>query len=175
LYQDSLIGAVTQWYVGPIIATRHANGRDWWVLAFEANSPKYFSFLLDPDGIRLHHAGEVDSIIKEGLGQAAFSPLGNYVARMDAITIDEGQYLTLYSFDRCDGDLVRLETMHMETGFFTGAAFSPSEQYLYGTENERLFQWDLWADDIAASQTLVDTFDGFVQPGWFVMNSLVAR
>ena len=168
LYQDSLIGPYHKWYTGTISATRHANGRDWWITSFEADSPGYYSYLLDPQGIRLDHQGNVDRIVKEGLGQAAFSSQGNYLARLDAITTNEGQYITLYSFDRCAGDFQILETFHNPVaGIFTGVAFSPSERYLYGDDNDHLWQWDLWAEDIAASQTLVDTFDGFIQPGWF--------
>ena len=169
LYKDSLIWSRHQWFNGTISACRHANGRDWWLITFEADSPIYYSFTLDPVGLRLDHTGEVDTLVREGLGQAAISPLGNYLARMDATTFDEGQFITLYAFDRCNGDLQRISTLHTEAGYFTGVAFSPSERYLYGDDNTHLWQWDLWADNIAASQTLVDTFDGFVQPGWFVM------
>ncbi|HEX5112242.1 MAG TPA: T9SS type A sorting domain-containing protein, partial [Saprospiraceae bacterium] len=87
-----------------------------------------------------------------------------------AISSVEGQYITLYSFDRCSGDLMRMNTFHTSNGLFTGVAFSPSEQYLYADDNTHLWQWDLLADDIAASQTLVDTFDGFIQPGWLIMD-----
>lgn len=158
-----------EWYNGDIIATRHANGRDWWVVTFEENSARYFSYLLDPGGIALHHEGTVDSIIRTGLGQSVFSPLGNYMARMDAISFDEGQFVTLLSFDRCMGTLRRLHTLQLENAPFTGLAFSSNERLLYADSREHLWQWDLWADDIPASQTLIDTFDGFVQPGWFEM------
>ena len=168
LYKDSLIGS-HEYYSGTLIATRHANGRDWWIVAFEGNGKEYFSYLLDPEGIRLQLQGEIDVEMKDGVGQAAFSGGGNYIVRMDAVTLNEGQYITLFSFDRCSGEIERLETFHTEAGYFTGGAFSPSEQYLYADDNSHLWQWDLWADDIKASQVLVDTFDGFVQPGWFGM------
>lgn len=169
IYKDSLIQSYHKWYSGPITATKHANGRDWWVTVFEADGSGYFSHLLGPDGINLEHEGDVDILVKDGLGQAAFSNQGNYLARMDAITLNEGQYITLFSFDRCTGDFVHKETFQTAAGFFTGVAFSPSERYLYADDNTHLWQWDLWAEDIVASQTLVDTFDGFVQPGWFKM------
>ncbi len=169
LFQDSLFAPILQWYKGSIIATRHANGRDWWIITFEIDSPNYFAFLLTDKGIKLDHEGNVSEIIQYGLGQAAFSANGNYLARMDAITLDEGQYISLFRFDRCTGVLEDLGKFHTEAGYFTGVAFSPSERYLYADDNLHLWQWDLLADDIAVSQTLVDTFDGFVQPGWFQM------
>lgn len=167
IYKDSIITPFPAWYSGPIIATRHANGRDWWIVNFEANSSRYYSYILNPQGIHLYKAGNIDSLVKNGLGQTVFSNDGNYIARMDAITFDEGQYITLCSFDRCNGNIERIETLHTPAGYFTGVAFSPNDRYLYGDYATHLWQWDIWADDIAASQTLVDTFDGFIQPGWF--------
>jgi len=170
MYKDSLIGPKHKWFTGSVNATRHANGRDWWIEAFEEDSPRYYSFLLNPDGISLDHTGEVDIPILEGVGDNSFSSHGNYFARMDANSTIYGQNVTLYSFDRCSGDFNRIATINNpEAGFFTGVSFSPSEQYLYADDNSHLWQWDLKAQDIAASQTLVDTFDGFIQPGWFGM------
>jgi hypothetical protein len=160
-----------QWFKDAIKAIRHANGRDWWIFMFEAPlSKNYIVYLLDPLGLNFSHIGSIDINLKDGLGNSTFSSNGNYLARMDATTINEGQYITLYEVDRCEGDLIRKETLHTVGGFFTGVAFSPSERFLYADDNTHLWQWDLWADNISSSQTLIDTFDGFVQPGWFVMD-----
>jgi Secretion system C-terminal sorting domain len=164
MYKDSLIGQRELWYTGTISAIRHANGRDWWLIDFLDDSPKYYVHLLDPSGIHFDHVGEIDVIVKEGLGQAVFSSKGNYFARMDAISPDSGEFITLYEFDRCEGSLTRKNTFHENDGLFTGVAFSPSERYLYADNNTELWQWDLQSKDITSSQTLVDTFDGFEQP-----------
>lgn len=169
IYKDSLIG-IQEYFSATLSATHHANGRDWWILVMEATGKKYFSYLLDPSGIKLQHTGEVEVTLEEGTGQAKFSPRGNYFARMDILDFGAGQNISLFSFDRCTGDLVYLDQFNTSFGFFTGVAFSPSERYLYADDNRHLWQWDLWANDIGESQTLVDTFDGFVQPGWFEMD-----
>ena len=168
LYKDSLI--LEHIYLsGTISATKHANGRDWWVLVMEATGNKYFTYLLTPRGLFPHHNGTVDVNIEYGVGQARFSPQGNYFVRMDAVDFDKGQFITLFSFDRCNGTLTFMKQFNTHAGFFTGAAFSPSERYLYSDDNNHLWQWDLLSEDIVNSQELVDTFDGFVQPGWSVM------
>src|SRR5690606_23713655 len=132
-------------------------------------TPQYYAYLLGPDGIHLHHVGTVDTLIPHGLGQSVFSPLGNYLSRVDAISTNQGQFISLFSFDRCTGELHRAHTFHTTVGTFTGAAFSSDERFLYADDNAHLWQWDLRAADVAGSQFLVDTFDGFVQPGWFQM------
>jgi len=169
MYKDSIVGEES-FYSGTLSATRHANARDWWILAMEATGNKYFAYLLEPNGIQLHHMGEVDINLIEGTGQARFSPMGNFFARMDILDFDDGQNITLFSFDRCTGELKYMDQFNTDFGFFTGVAFSPSEQYLYADDNNHLWQWDLWASDIDASQKLVDSFDGFIQPGWFEMD-----
>lgn len=165
-YKDVPIGPRIEWYTGTISAVRHANGRDWWLINFQENSPNYFVHLLDPYGIHFNHMGQVDTLLREGFGQAAFSPLGNYFARTDAISHPVGEFITLFQFDRCKGDLSRIATIHAPYAFSPGLAFSPSERFLYADNDSKLWQWDLWADDIEASQILVDSFDGFEQPGY---------
>ena len=165
-FKDVPIGERVEWYTYTISAVRHANGRDWWILTSQQYSPKYFTYLLDSMGIHLDHIGEVDSTIMEGLGQALFSNSGKYFVRLDAIDHATGQFITLFDFDRCTGDLHRKITLKTATGTFSGVAFSPSERYLYADNNTKLWQWDLWAKDIRASQILVDTFDGFNETNW---------
>ena len=170
LYKDVPFGPQVNWFNYTISAVKHANGRDWWIVYFEENSPNYYISVLSPDGIHFDHKGTIDATIKAGYGQTVFSPHGNYLASLNEVSFTEGQIITLCNFDRCSGDLIRLETIKTEVGLFTGVAFSPSEQFLYVDNNTSLWQWDLKSQNIIASQTLVDTFDGFIQPGWFEMD-----
>lgn len=171
IYKDSAVGPRLESYTTTVEAVKHANGRDWWIIVFESDSPKYYAYVLDPGGIHLDHIGTIDREIKDGLGNTVFSKQGNFMARMDLLSITEGEVITLFSFDRCEGMLERIATINIPSyGYFAGVEFSPSEQYLYSDDNTHLWQWDLWSQDILASKTLVDTFDGFVQPGWFEMD-----
>jgi hypothetical protein len=168
IYKDFPIGPRTEWYNGTISSVRHANGRDWWLMYFVGYSPDYYVHLLDSTGIHFDHIGKLDVPIQEGLGQSTFSSQGNYFARMDAISKDSGEYISLFEFNRCAGDLNRLHTFLAPSGTHTGVAFSPSEQFFYANSNFELWQWDLKSENIEASQILVDTFDGFIEPGWLV-------
>jgi hypothetical protein len=48
-------------------------------------------------------------------------------------------------------------------------AFSPNSRYVFvGLDALELYQFDLLATDIAGSQMLVDTNDGYVEPGLFI-------
>ncbi len=168
IYQDSLIGDYHLWYSNRIEAVKHGNGRDWWIVAFEENTGRYYSYILSPTGITLENSAETMPVLSGFASTSSFSPYGNYFARMDSPPEDETiQYLTLYSFNRCTGEFEILETFNSVAGPYSSPSFSPSERYLYGNNSTHLWQWDLWAEDISATQTLVDTFDGFVAPGHF--------
>lgn len=171
LYKDSIFSPGNNWYTSTLSATRHANGRDWWIVTFEHDSASYFVYLLDDHGIRLSHEGAIDVDVHSALEQVAFSSKGNYLARISTVSTTAGNLLTLYTFDRCSGQLEKLASIDSGKYGWPGLAFSPSEQYLYVAENWEtlLYQYDMRASDIEASKTFVDTFDGFVQPGWFQM------
>lgn len=68
--------------LGQIVACKHANGRDWWIVAQEININGYYVMLLSPAGIILNshqYIGTRDF----SSGQAAFSPDGSTYASYD--------------------------------------------------------------------------------------------
>ena len=166
VYQDSVIAPYHKFYHPAISATRHANGRDWWVIVFERSSDKYYRYLLDPNGVEYKGLDSVSQTIRSGLAYQNFSPSGNLYIRLDGITFDEGQYVSIFSFDRCEGKMNFLTQLHTSAGTFAGAVVSPSEQFLYIDNKDTLWQFDLFASDIQASQILIDTNRGFTWPGW---------
>jgi hypothetical protein len=98
-----------------------------------------------------------------------FSPNGSKYAKY-VNTSGSVQYLYIYDFDRCSGLLHNQFEMRLEGEImiYQGMAFSPNSRYLFvGVDAWDLYQYDLWAPDIEASRVLVDTNDGYVEPGWF--------
>jgi hypothetical protein len=170
LYKDIRIGNKVEWYMAKCFVTRHANGRDWWMFTFQQGSNRYFSFLIDTKGIQLYRTDTTAHINLGGVGSGVVSPNGNYLVRPQSIsgdTIDDS-VAPLFSIDRCEGRLKYELSLDIGFTIFGGAAFSPSERYVYLDQTQdTIWQYDLWADDINASRTLVGVFDGFIQPGWF--------
>jgi PKD repeat protein len=166
LYKDHKILPNHEWYTSRIIASRHGNGRDWWIITFEADSPYYYSYVLDPEGLHLDHKGEFPRSIYDGPGMTTFSNFGNYIARTDGDFFEDLQTITLFSFNRCTGVLKYKEKFSINAGGVCGVAFSPDEHFLYGNNYTEMWQWDLLTKDIAVSKTLVDFYNGFIEPGW---------
>lgn len=147
-----------------LTATKHANGRDWWILLPEDNTNRFFTFHFNPEGISLV---EVQTIgepweEREWASQAIFIPNGTLYVRFNP-----WKGLDIFEFDRCSGTLSNA----VESGPFTdpvivggGVAASMDSRYLYVSNFTELFQFDLSSADILSTKILIDTFDGFKDP-----------
>jgi hypothetical protein len=135
-------------------AVRHANGRDWWVIASKYQSDKYYALLLTPYGISVNEQSIGEPTWSGAGGQMTFSPDGTKMARFN--TRDD---LRIFDFDRCMGTLSNPIFIPVEDNadneFFAGLAWSADGRYLYAAEIKRILQFDTWASDIAASMTIV--------------------
>ncbi len=145
---------------GELTAVKHANGNDWWVITAERHSNRYYTNLLTADGFEtpwLQQAGNVTSAYG---GQAVFSPDGTKYIRYSPA---DGVFI--FDFDRSTGDLGNFQHIAInDSAFVGGAAVSPNSRYLYIPSEYRIYQFDLWATDIAASRITVAEYDGFLSP-----------
>ncbi len=171
LEENNGIGAVTQKLIpilsdtlspGNISCTRHANGRDWWITVLKFGSNCFFSVLLDENGFQ----EPVKSCtglewVRSGVGSSCFSPDGKTYVRYNP---QNGIYV--YNFDNLTGKLTSREEMYLpdDIQIQSGAAISPSSQYLYISAREHLYQFDLLADTIDNSRELVGIWDGTQDP-----------
>jgi len=146
---------------GFLTAVKHGNGKDWWVLAPQHLENCFFKVLLSSNGVDSIGLQCFDGVpwelFDDNGGQAAFSPDGTRYAVYQTC-----QGLNLYHFDRCDGELSNYTHISMEDDpcNLGGIAFSPNSRFLYVTTHLRVYQFDLWATDIAASKTLLAEWNG---------------
>jgi hypothetical protein len=151
---------------GDMTAVRHANGTDWWLVTPGYRNNKYFVFLFDASGLSLAHSlalGDPTPPAGEGGGQCIFSPSGETYIRFNP-----HNKVRMFHFDRNTGLLSnyrRYNVNFFDISPFAGACgISPSGRYLYISAQRDLYQMDLWASDIEASQTLIGTWDGYADP-----------
>ena len=150
---------------GKIAATKHANGRDWWVMIHRVNTNKFYKFLVTPFVILGPYSQNIGVIRGDGAGQAWFSPDGKKYAYY---YVNDG--LDIFDFDRCNATLSNAVhvTMPFENGYNVGMAISPGSNALYVSNTQHVYQFDSTATNIAASQLTVATYDSFVSvfPGF---------
>lgn len=99
----------------------------------------------------------------DGVGQANFSPNGRFYATTTSVSTSEGNFLDIYDFDRCSGNLSNHQTLAISNeGAGSGIAFSPDSKLLYHFNRTKVYQYDLTSNDIINSQLLVGEVDGYL-------------
>jgi hypothetical protein len=151
------------WQFEATTATKHANGRDWWIVTSEMSNNNYYKLLLTPNGIQDYGYQEIGekpafNPPSEGdnLGQNLFSPDGTIY-----IEHDQRSGTRIFDFDRCTGSLSNFRWIQYPQMINMGAAISPNSRYLYITISEKVYQFDLSVEDIVSSRKTVAEYDGF--------------
>ncbi len=151
---------------GKLTSTKHANGRDWWIMIPKFISNGYFSFLLTPKGIEGPFFQQVGKVMswRDYSGQAVFSPDGSKYIRYD---IDND--LNIFDFDRCSGVLsnpihIPIHDLADTVNGAGGVAVSPNSRFVYVSSYTKAYRFDLWANNIAASKKVIAEYDGFQSP-----------
>jgi hypothetical protein len=157
LFKDQVI--LSQNIDATISATRHANGKDWWLCTNQTNNNCHDILLYTGD----------DSLSVSTQCSGFNSPLGDlHACRFSQdgahyVTIDDSGQVSIFNFDRCAGTLTLQEEFIISDiadsglGYYlpTGMEFSANSRFLYIFCSYRIFQYDLWADTIANSKYVV--------------------
>jgi len=150
---------------GQLTATRHANGRDWWIIWPYKNSNRYLRFLLTPEGVQQLDDQVVGQALVSGAGAARFSPDGRFYAMHNGISGELGNYIDIFDFNRCTGLLSNQRQYHLDNyGGGIGLEISHDSHYLYISASLYIYQLDLWAEDVFASIDTVAIYDGVQAP-----------
>ena len=153
-------------YLGNYVtATRHGNGRDWWIVNPRRWSNNIHVSLLTSEGVSYKGMQNFDTFGLEidsayCCSQTAFSQDGNKYFR------NSPKNLLLYDFDRCNGTLSNPVRLDWDSVLYGGGgvATSPNSRFLYLTSGSTVQQYDLWAPDLAASMQVVAVYDGTLAP-----------
>lgn len=144
---------------------RHGNGKDWWLLGVKYETNRLRKHLITSEGVHFHDEQVIGEPVRNGIGFAAYSPsgewYGRYVLSGTAANPKTGFYL--YRFDRCTGQLSSpIHKAYQPPEYYGGLAFSPNSRFLYIAKHTKIYQYDLEAGDILASEHLVAEYDGFL-------------
>ncbi|MBK7344811.1 MAG: hypothetical protein IPJ06_17965 [Saprospiraceae bacterium] len=118
-------------------ATRHANGRDWWLASILYPSEEIMLHLYTPDSI-YRFAPQAPLWVKpSAVGQCQFSPDGTKFASGHARKFGDNYESSIhyYLFDRCSGQFTPVfYDVQDDYGFSqVGVIFSATSRYLYQT------------------------------------------
>ncbi len=112
------------------VATKHANGRDWWIITSSNLEPFFVRYLISPSGIAgpfYQRFGPEYTISNSG-GTMAFSNDGSTFIRVD---VGPNGAIYLFDFDRCTG-LLSAPRKTVHRGIVSnGPVFSPNDRFVY--------------------------------------------
>jgi len=147
-------------------ACKHANGRDWWVLALKDTSKIIYKVLVTTAGISSVTTQIVNmpTPFFANAGQPCFSPDGTKFAYTSGRINPNYEDVRIFSFDRCTGQLDSIGYI-LKPGYAGfGLSFSSNSRYLFYSSFGQVFQLDTDAPDIATSDSLIANWDGFAYP-----------
>lgn len=151
-----------------LIANKHANGRDWWILLQEWDpiniSPNnnFHLFLLTPLGISALPTQNIGPLKTTNGTHTVFNSEGTKLS-----VVNWRGLIAVYDFDRCTGILsnpiiIEAEKSNPPYPYYFSNAFSPNSQVLYVTSGEQyngyvdsLFQFDLSSTNISQSKQTI--------------------
>jgi hypothetical protein len=164
--QKNLI-AIQDTIIWGFSACKHANGRDWWVVALKDSSNMIYKVLITPNGISSITTQQVNMPVPvhANASQPSFSPDGTKFAFKSGRGGPNAYHdVRIFSFDRCTGmfDSSGYVIRNNEFGF--GLAFSPNSKYLYHSSFDKVYQLDTDAPNISLTDTTIAVFDGYCYP-----------
>ena len=147
-----------------LTATRHANGRDWWLILQSSLTDQLFhKFLITPNGISSPSDQYIGSSNNPNkfFGQMIFSPDGNKLA-----LVSPWAYVDIYDFDRCTGELSNYinagEQVFTEHNGYFGCSFSANGQVLYVSpiyySSKNIYQYDLTSSNVKGTKQIIYSY-----------------
>jgi hypothetical protein len=144
--------------IGNILPVRHANGRDWWVITKRFYNDLFYSVLVTSDSIYSPEEYTNEAPLAVRGGQACISPNGKFYASFSNFPTEQ---LVIYDVNRCYGRLENFRQKFITNQTAGFVSFSPNSRFLYISSIDTLWQFDMEADDVLASQTFIGAYDGF--------------
>lgn len=151
-------------------ASRHGNGRDWWLLKPSARMRQVMhKILVTPDTIICYKTDMptlFPTLAYDNVGQSCFSTDGSLYAECNNF----GPH-SIYNFDRCNGELTFKRLVDFapfkdtfgssidNSNKWRGLCFSPNGRFVYTTDAFNVYQLDLWEanDTLAIKRVSKDT------------------
>ncbi len=155
-----------------MMACRHSNGKDWWLLKMMGDSNNIATFLFTQDSVidkGLQRMPFYGKAYHDQFGQMVFNQEGAKMATTSTSNIGD---VFLADFDRCYGFLrnykkISVPIQTWEEGQDTstaGVAFSPNGRFLYVTMFSHVLQYDLQQQSwyvVSGRDTAYNYFNGF--------------
>ena len=158
IVKDKVLSDKQHYSSTSLTATKHANGKDWWLVKADCYANTFQEFLVREDSILgpfYQSIPVLGDFCYNGWATIRFNNQGNVLASGLYGTIENGLYnrnrVDLYHFDRCDGSLnfKQYYMTPMDTASYwdwdrkADICFSANDSLLYMSNDYTIYQIDL--------------------------------
>jgi gliding motility-associated-like protein len=147
-----------------MVATRHCNGVDFWIITRDANTSNFRAFLLTSAGVSTAVVTSTANTPVAGfsgaVGYLKVSPNGRKLANA---AWNNGLAYEIYDFDNSTGVISNPVLLGVGFGLAYGCEFSPDGTKFYGGvpyNTGQVYQWDLCAGSATAIAASIFTVQG---------------
>jgi hypothetical protein len=143
-----LIGDKFPFYTEAVVALKHGNGRDWWLITHKTDTTNTFiKYLITPNNIYGPYAEQIGSSNYIGSGLN-----GEYCVSIDnnkLFTSDNTGLIDVFDFNRCNGQLKNFvnirqgSNIFLEKNLIYGLSVSPNKSKVYASGWKRLYQFSI--------------------------------
>ncbi|MEY4876440.1 MAG: hypothetical protein RL708_1589 [Bacteroidota bacterium] len=150
---------------GELMAVKHGNGQDWWVVCRKFKKSVYYSVLIDQNGVHIPISQNIGLDFNQNLSQNQICNISLsgtkmaflYQSAQSTPTQLPGQ-LDLFDFDRCTGTFknnISIPLLPNDSCYFLTTCYSPNEKYLYVSDGSKVWQLNLASSNILSSRILI--------------------
>lgn len=154
-----------------VTAIRHGvNVNDFWVIAHEWNTARFFSYLVTSGGVNTTPVISNTGVVHlQNAVTAPYQPSHGYMkgsvdgSKLAVAVMNAVNMVQVLDFDNTTGQLSNPISMTLRDPY--GIEFSPSGRYLYAaisSNPDTIFQYDLQAANIPASKQIAGTTSGTI-------------
>lgn len=174
-----------------MMACKHANGYDWWLLKQGAKDNTIYIFKVTRDTVLLNtvqsfplpHFGYYDLA-----GGSSFNNTGSKYAFATGGYLSDGAHLFISDFDRCNGtvgNVAEIKVPYDSTltifdslwnsfdSLITGVCFSPNDSFLYVSRRYNIYQYDLFEPDSSLRWSRIQAGPDTTQSDFSTYNNMV--
>lgn len=143
-----------------LLAIKHGNGRDWWIITRHNHLPRFYTWLVTPSGVSGPFMQQIGPIAYAGFVNLKYGYLTNQVLGFRNWHTLDSMYIDIYNFDRCTGVFSSSFTLSISYNQYYavpgGCEVSSSGRYLYAGTMLELHQYDMLGPNLVASDILID-------------------
>ena len=155
-----------------LLALRHGNGRDWWLITKKINANVFIKYLVSSSGISGPFYQTIGSISYRAEGECSVSKVGDKVGFISSFG-----NMDVFNFNRCTGDFSNwielgnspYNVPQADGWFYYGCEFSPNANRFYVSRQKQSFpyhttilQYTLNFNPISSKTNVLSDSTGFL-------------